>query len=53
MHLQGLPSTKLTVRFRVPLAGPISVGSGRHCGLGLLAPVEGKQARIGEHGSRQ
>jgi CRISPR-associated protein Csb2 len=34
------PGWHVRVVFREPMAGPLSVGAGRHCGLGILAACE-------------
>lgn len=36
-HLQNLPACHVRMRFRTPVTGPIALGAGRHCGLGVLA----------------
>jgi CRISPR-associated protein Csb2 len=36
-HLEALTAVHLRVRFEHPVAGPVSIGSGRHCGLGVMA----------------
>lgn len=36
-HLQHLPACHVRLRFRAPVAGPIALGAGRHCGLGVFA----------------
>ncbi len=36
-YLEGFPMTHLEVEFDQPVSGPIALGSGRHCGLGILA----------------
>ncbi len=37
-YLRNLPAVHVFLRFlREPLTGPISLGAGRHCGLGILA----------------
>lgn len=40
-YLRGLPAVHLRLRFREPVQGPISLGAGRHCGLGVLAAEVG------------
>lgn len=35
------PAWHVCVRFREPVPGPIAIGAGRHCGLGLFAAYEG------------
>ena len=39
-YLKHYPAWHFYVRFREPLFGPIAIGAGRHCGLGLFAAVE-------------
>jgi len=34
------PAWHVRVRFREPVPGPITIGAGRHCGLGLFAAYE-------------
>lgn len=36
-HLRHLPAVHARLIFREPVQGPISLGAGRHCGLGILA----------------
>lgn len=36
-YLQHLPTCHVRLRFRAPVAGPIALGAGRHCGLGVCA----------------
>jgi CRISPR-associated protein Csb2 len=36
-YLRHLPAVHVRLRFCQPIRGPISLGAGRHCGLGLLA----------------
>jgi CRISPR-associated protein Csb2 len=36
-HLDALTAVHVRVRFDHPVAGPLAVGAGRHCGLGTLA----------------
>lgn len=36
-YLQHLPACHVRLRFRAPVAGPIALGAGRHCGLGVFA----------------
>lgn len=38
-HLAGYPCTHLSVRWTVPLAGPLALGAGTGYGLGLLVPA--------------
>jgi CRISPR-associated protein Csb2 len=36
-YLRHLPAWHLKLVFREPVAGPLSIGAGRHCGLGVMA----------------
>jgi CRISPR-associated protein Csb2 len=36
-YLKQLPAIHVRMRFRTPVAGPIAIGAGRHCGLGVFA----------------
>ncbi len=36
-HLEELTAVHVRVTFEQPVAGPLSIGAGRHCGLGVLA----------------
>jgi CRISPR-associated protein Csb2 len=36
-YLEGLTAVHVRVTFAHPVAGPVCVGAGRHCGLGVLA----------------
>lgn len=36
-HLDGLTAVHLRLTFEHPVAGPLIVGAGRHCGLGVFA----------------
>lgn len=36
-YLKGLPALHVHLRFRTATAGPIALGAGRHCGLGVFA----------------
>jgi CRISPR-associated protein Csb2 len=36
-YLRHLPAVHVRLRFREPIPGPLSLGAGRHCGLGILA----------------
>jgi CRISPR-associated protein Csb2 len=40
-HLAGLTTVHARLTFAQPIAGPLIIGAGRHCGLGLLAAAEG------------
>ncbi|HUO06749.1 MAG TPA: type I-U CRISPR-associated protein Csb2 [Phycisphaerae bacterium] len=39
-HLQRLPACHVRLVFRQPIAGPIAIGAGRHCGFGLLRAAD-------------
>jgi len=36
-HLEGLTAVHLRLKFKQPVRGPIAIGAGRHCGLGVFA----------------
>jgi CRISPR-associated protein Csb2 len=36
-YLEGKPKWHVEIVFREPVPGPIAIGDGRHCGLGLMA----------------
>lgn len=36
-YLRHLPALHVRIRFRTPTAGPVALGAGRHCGLGVFA----------------
>lgn len=36
-YLKSLPACHVRLRFRAPVVGPIALGAGRHCGLGVFA----------------
>ena len=38
-HLEGLTAAHLRLTFEHPVTGPLSIGAGRHCGLGVLAAL--------------
>jgi CRISPR-associated protein Csb2 len=38
-HLRRFPRYHVGVRFHEPVHGPLTVGIGRHCGLGLFRPI--------------
>ena len=38
-HLDGLTAVHIRVTFEHPVAGPLTIGAGRHCGLGVLAAL--------------
>lgn len=38
-HLKGLTSVHIRITFDNPVPGPLSIGAGRHCGLGMLASI--------------
>ena len=40
-YLRDLPAWHIRVRFSEPFPGPLAIGAGRHCGLGLFAQGEG------------
>jgi len=40
-HLRGTASWHAYLEWKHPIAGPLALGSGRHCGLGLFATVNG------------
>lgn len=42
-YLQHLPACHVRVRFRTLVGGPIALGAGRHCGLGLFAVCPGER----------
>ena len=44
-HLARYPRGHLSVRWTMPLAGPLALGAGAGCGLGLLVPVPGRGTR--------
>jgi CRISPR-associated protein Csb2 len=39
-HLSGLTAVHIRITFEHPVAGPLAIGAGRHCGLGVLAAVK-------------
>jgi CRISPR-associated protein Csb2 len=39
-HLSGRTSVHVELRFDNPVCGPLAIGAGRHCGLGLFAAQE-------------
>jgi CRISPR-associated protein Csb2 len=39
-HLNGLTATHIRITFQNPVAGPLTIGAGRHCGLGVLAAIK-------------
>lgn len=39
-YLKGLPSWHVDLRFREEVSGPLAIGAGRHCGLGIFAVCE-------------
>jgi CRISPR-associated protein Csb2 len=39
-HLLNLSAVHLQIRFKNEVKGPIAIGAGRHCGLGLMAAVQ-------------
>jgi CRISPR-associated protein Csb2 len=38
-HLGGLTAVHIRIIFEHPMAGPLIIGAGRHCGLGVLAAI--------------
>jgi CRISPR-associated protein Csb2 len=42
--LQSRPLSHAVIRFAEPVAGPILLGAGRFCGLGLFRPLDGTRA---------
>jgi CRISPR-associated protein Csb2 len=38
-HLDGLTAVHIRVTFERPVAGPLIIGAGRHCGLGVFAAL--------------
>jgi CRISPR-associated protein Csb2 len=36
-YLTGLPALHVRITFTHPIAGPLAIGAGRHCGLGVFA----------------
>lgn len=45
-HLAGLTAVHARLTFQRRVPGPITIGAGRHCGLGVLVAVE-EGARLG------
>ena len=39
-HLSGLTAVHIRITFEHPVAGPLMIGAGRHCGLGVLAAMD-------------
>jgi CRISPR-associated protein Csb2 len=39
-HLDGLTAIHIRITFEHPVAGPLTIGAGRHCGLGVLAALD-------------
>lgn len=39
-YLKHLPAWHVRLIFREPISGPLSLGAGRHCGLGVFARME-------------
>jgi len=46
-HLEGLTAVHLVLRFAdsVTVPGPLTIGAGRHCGLGLMANLKASEDR--------
>lgn len=42
-HLKDLTAVHVRLTFAHPVPGPITLGAGRHCGLGLLAAVHSQE----------
>jgi CRISPR-associated protein Csb2 len=38
-HLSDLTAVHIRITFEHPVAGPLTIGAGRHCGLGVLAAI--------------
>jgi len=39
-YLKNFPAWHVAIRFKEPAFGPLAIGAGRHCGLGILAREE-------------
>jgi CRISPR-associated protein Csb2 len=39
VHLDHLPAWHLRIYFKRAIAGPVAIGAGRHCGMGLLTQM--------------
>lgn len=39
-HLKDLTTVHVRLKFEHPVAGPLAIGAGRHCGFGILAAVD-------------
>ena len=39
-HLRTLTAVHVRITFDHPIPGPITIGSGRHCGFGLMAAID-------------
>jgi CRISPR-associated protein Csb2 len=39
-HLANSTMYHMRIRWKFPMPGPIALGAGRHCGLGVLAAIE-------------
>lgn len=44
-YLQHLPAVQVRLRFHSPVGGPIALGAGRHCGLGVLTAWQREDRR--------
>ena len=46
-HLEGLTAVHLVLRFAdsIKVPGPLTIGAGRHCGLGLMANLKASEGR--------
>jgi CRISPR-associated protein Csb2 len=43
-YLEGLTAVHVRLQFQSAASGPLSIGAGRHCGLGILANVRTQRA---------
>ncbi len=39
-YLRHSPAWYVSIRFREPINGPLAIGAGRHCGLGIFAGIK-------------
>lgn len=39
-YLRNLPAVHVRLRFHEPIPGPLALGAGRHCGLGVFAALD-------------
>ncbi|HID75040.1 MAG TPA: type I-U CRISPR-associated protein Cas5/Cas6 [Planctomycetaceae bacterium] len=42
-YLKSLPAWHAWIRFREAICGPVAIGAGRHCGLGVFAAEESRK----------